>query len=135
MIPVRSAFTACPPVPSGSPGSFWKRPFQLLVYAVRIWERFRRVHPEATRLPALVPVVVHHSETGWNSGTQLLDLFDLDEATRPHLVSLLPNLRFLLDDLATASSEELYSRTISALGRLALFCLQRARSVATFWKS
>jgi len=102
-------------------------PFQLLVYAVRIWQRFREQNPNARKLPPILSVVVHHSEAGWSSGTELLDVLDLDPDLRLDLGPYLPNLRFVLDDLARESEEALHHRTMTALGRLALFCLKRAR--------
>ncbi len=102
-------------------------PFQLLVYAVRIWQRFRRENPKARKLPPIVSVVVHHGEAGWSSGTELLDVLDLDPTLRSDLGPYLPNLRFVLDDLARESGDALHHRTMSALGRLTLFCLKRAR--------
>jgi hypothetical protein len=28
---------------------------------VRVWDRYLSEHPEATRLPAVIPLVVHHN--------------------------------------------------------------------------
>jgi hypothetical protein len=39
----------------------------------------------------------------------------------------LPSFTFLLDDLSTQAAEQLGSRAMTALGRLALMCLARAR--------
>ena len=33
--------------------------FRLLAYMVRIWEAHLRTEPTATRLPAIIPVVLH----------------------------------------------------------------------------
>jgi hypothetical protein len=38
-----------------------------------------------------------------------------------------PSFELLVDDLSTTRDEALHSRTMTALGRLALFCLKRAR--------
>ena len=35
-------------------------PLRLLGYQLRIWEQWRRLNPQAIRLPAIIPVVVHH---------------------------------------------------------------------------
>ena len=51
--------------------------FRLLQYMMRIWEDLRRREPERSQLPAILPVVLHHSSTGWTAATELLDLFDL----------------------------------------------------------
>lgn len=39
--------------------------FQLLRYKVEIWKGFLEEHPQTKRLPAILPVVVHHGEDGW----------------------------------------------------------------------
>lgn len=102
-------------------------PFQMLVYVVRIWQRFRREQPGAAKVPPVIPVVVHHGEAGWTCGAELSDLIDLDPEAREDVEAFQPALRLLIDDLAQESSEQLASRAASALGRLALFCLYRAR--------
>ena len=38
---------------------------QLLGYMVEIWKRYRRDHPNESRLPAIVPVVFSHSRKRW----------------------------------------------------------------------
>jgi len=102
-------------------------PFQLLVYEVRIWERFLAENPRSRKLPLIVPIVVHHSDRGWNCGTDLRELIqvpsDLQESLRP----LVPSFPFLLDDLARESSERLRERAMTEMARLTLFCLKRAR--------
>ena len=109
-----------------STGDPWTA-FQLLRYVVRILEQFRREHPRARKLPPILAMVVHHSARGWRRSTELLDLFELDDLTRPALAPFLPSLRFLLDDLSKATPETLASRTLTALARLTLLCLQRIR--------
>ena len=52
-------------------------PFQLLVYEVRIWERFLAQNPRSKKLPMIVPIVVHHSDRGWTCGTDLAELIDV----------------------------------------------------------
>jgi hypothetical protein len=101
-------------------------PFRLLVYMVRVWERHVREHPGVTRLPAILPMVVHHSREGWTSPTSFSELFDLDPAALASLAPFLPSFRFILDDLRAASDASLRARAMSALGRLSLFCLRHA---------
>ena len=107
-------------------------PFRLLRYVVQIWEHYLSEHKEATRLPAVVPMVVHHSKTGWKSATKLEQIIDLDADTLAELRAQLPCFEMLLDDLSTARDEELRARSMTELGRLALFCLARAREAEDF---
>lgn len=100
--------------------------YRLLVYMVRIWERHVREHPATTRLPAIVPMVVHHSKEGWTSPTTFAELLDLEPEALAAIGAHIPNFRFLLDDLHAASDASLRARAMSALGRLSLFCLRHA---------
>jgi len=104
-----------------------RMPFRLLRYMVRLWETYLKEHPEARRLPLILPVVLHHSETGWTAATRLEELFDADAgllaAAGPHV----PRFAFVLDDLGEHGEEAIRERAMSALGRIALVCMLRAR--------
>ena len=102
--------------------------FRLLRYMVRIWEDYLAEHAEAKQLPAIVPLVLHHSETGWTKATALEELFDVDHETLAALGEHVPRLRFVLDDISAESDEALRSRAMTALGRLVLWCLRNART-------
>jgi predicted transposase YdaD len=101
--------------------------FRLLRYLVRIWERYVAMHPSTTRLPIIVPVVLHHSEDGWTAGTAFEDLLDVDAETLAPVADHVPRFRFLLDDISHATDEDLRSRAMTAFGRLVLWCLRHAR--------
>jgi len=76
-------------------------PLRLLGYLVRILERHAREADTALPLPVVIPVVLHHSSTGWTAPTSL-QLFDVD-ALGPHVVSPQPNFCFTFDDISRAS--------------------------------
>jgi len=65
-------------------------PFQLLRYMVRIWERCRHDNPELERLPPILPLVVHHNDTGWTAGTGFHDVMDAIVNDIPELARLTP---------------------------------------------
>ena len=106
--------------------------FRLLRYMVRIWDDFLRDHPGATRLPAILPLVLHHSPDGWTSPTDFHALLDLDADALPLVAAHVPSFRFLLDDVSAESDEDLRARAMTALGRLVLFCLRHAREPGRF---
>lgn len=64
--------------------------FRLLRYVVRIWETFLIEHPESVRIPAIIPVVVHHSQRGWTAATDLCSLIDADAETLALLAGYIP---------------------------------------------
>jgi predicted transposase YdaD len=101
--------------------------YRLLRYMVRIWEDYLAPRPEAKRLPPIVPLVLHHSATGWTASTAFQDALELDEEAPEALLAHVPRFRFVLDDISEATDEALRSRAMSALGRLALFCLRHGR--------
>lgn len=103
-------------------------PFRLLRYLVRIWERWQAEHPGSTRLPVVLPVVMHHGEAPWSTSPELACMLDaspsLLEATRMHV----PHFRFLLDDLAPLTPAVLAGRTLGAMPRLVQLALWASRS-------
>jgi hypothetical protein len=99
----------------------------VLRYLVRIWDDWLKKHPRARTLPAILPVVLHHSKSGWTAPVVFEDLLDLDAATRPLVAEHLPRFRFLLDDLSEQADEAIKARAMSAVGRLALWCLRNGR--------
>jgi predicted transposase/invertase (TIGR01784 family) len=102
-------------------------PFRLLRYEVRIWEAWSKEHPDARKLPPILPVILHHSERGWTAATAFEDVLDVDADTLALLADYVPRFRFVLDDISLASDEALKARAMSALARLVLWCLRHAR--------
>ena len=97
-------------------------PLRLLRYMLRVWEACAS---EGTApLPVIVPVVLHHSDTGWRAATSFEALFDLPPAT----AGFTPHFRFVLDDLGAHGEAALQERAVSACTRLVLSALQQARS-------
>jgi Putative transposase, YhgA-like len=102
-------------------------PFRLLRYEVRIWDDWLKSHPNASRLPPILPLVLHHSEKGWTAPTRFEDVLDVDDETRAVIAEHVPRFQLLLDDISHATDESLQARTMSAFARLVLFCLRHAR--------
>lgn len=103
-------------------------PFRLLRYMVRIWDAHLAMVPESKSLPPIIPLMLHHSASGWKAAATFEALFDLDAATFAALADHVPRFRFLLDDLSRETDEAIAARAMSALGRLALWCLKNART-------
>jgi hypothetical protein len=104
--------------------------FRFLRYEVRIWEGWLKDNPNARLIPAIVPVLVHHSETGWTGEVFFEALLDVDPEVLEMIAPYVPRFRFILDDLSAESDETLRGRAMTALGRLALWCLRNARTPA-----
>jgi len=74
-------------------------PFRLLLYVVRVWERLVRETPSIRKLPAILPIVLHHSERGWLSPTTLHGIIDLDDGAMAIVGKHIPGFQMMLDDL------------------------------------
>jgi Putative transposase, YhgA-like len=101
-------------------------PFRMLRYVVRIWDRYLAQHPKVVRLPAVVPLVVHHSRRPWGGPTDVWDLVDLDPEVAEPVRECLPRLRFLLDDLAVVDEPGLRARPLTPPVRMTLLLLKIA---------
>lgn len=105
--------------------------FRLLRYVVRIWEQFLGARPEANRLPAVLPVVVYHSDAGgarWSAPKDVRLLLDLDEDLLNAASALLPSFPFIVDDLTGADAESLHARLLTSVAEAGLLMLARART-------
>ncbi len=99
--------------------------FRLLRYVVRIWDRWLQDHDEARMLPAVIPLVLYNGAEVWSAPIEMLELIDLDSEARAAIADCLPRFRFLLDDLARVTEEEIRGRRgLSLLARVALGLLR-----------
>ncbi len=96
---------------------------QLLRYMVRIWEKHGVTASSA--LPPIVPILVHHSHTGWTASTRFESLFAPE--LLPLLGAHLPSFEVLLDDLSHKDDAELRARMLTAFATLAFFFLRDGR--------
>ena len=98
----------------------------MLRYVVRVWDHYLSEHPGATRLPAVIPLVVHHNKQPWAGPTQVLDLLDLDPDVTDAAREYLPRFAFILDDLARLDEQTLRARPVTAPVRVTLLLLKIA---------
>ena len=102
--------------------------FRLLCYLVAIWKGYRAQSPRAKSLPPILPIVVHHSPTGWTAPVAFEDLLDADTELLDAFGPYLPRFRFLLDDLSSQTDADLRARTqMTAGGRVAILSLKHGR--------
>ncbi len=105
--------------------------FRMLRYVVRIWERWIDQNQGARTLPAVVPMVLYHGHKPWSAATELADIIDIDAGVCASVRDHLPRLRFVLDDLARASEEEIRARRLaSTVARVAQAMLKVLRGNA-----
>jgi predicted transposase YdaD len=106
-------------------------PLRLLKYIVRVLEwhvdNAKALGQPKLPLPLVVPVVLHHSDDGWTSPTELAALFDPVLVNDPELSALVPRLSFVLDDISHLSDDELSERALGAAVTLGLWALRDSR--------
>src|ERR671925_2436542 len=56
-------------------------PLRMLRYLLRIWDRYLKEHPTASRLPMIVPLVVYQGSRQWTHPVELSELLDVDPET------------------------------------------------------
>ncbi len=101
-------------------------PLRMLIYMTRIWERWSSERP-AERLPPIVPVLVSHARTR-PVLTRMHDLFAPPPSSIPGLAEHVPQFRILLDDIASATDDDLHDRALAAFPKVALWFLRDARN-------
>jgi hypothetical protein len=103
---------------------------QVAGYTLRLLERWRRQHPER-RLPAVLPLVVHHGDRPWRVPQSLRELIDLGPSPAGALASWLQPFQlqqqFLLLDLAAMPRQQIEAAQCSAATVLTLLFLQYLR--------
>jgi predicted transposase/invertase (TIGR01784 family) len=102
-------------------------PFRVLAYMVEIWRSALADDGGKSGLPPIIPVVLHHSETGWTGATRFHDIVAVQPDLLAVLAPLLPQFEFLLEDVSHDSDEVLRLRALTDLGRATLVCLARLR--------
>jgi predicted transposase/invertase (TIGR01784 family) len=100
---------------------------QLLRYMVRIWEQCLAQKSPPPTLPPIIPVIVHHSETGWTAPTHFHALFEEHAMVDAELRRLTPEFEVQLDDISHLSDEELRARGMGPAATLSLLFLRDGR--------
>jgi len=101
-------------------------PFQILGYMLDIWEIFRQKNSPSAFLPPIIPLVVHHSASGWTRSKAFDSLFDPNLLAIPGLSQGLPNFEFHLDDISNLPEVQLRQRAFGAFVTLAVAALSRS---------
>ena len=100
---------------------------QLLRYMVRIWEQRLGQKPAPATLPPIIPVIIHHSETGWTAAMTFHGLFDPDLLAIQTLGRMTPAFEVVIDDISHLSDDVLGARGMSPRAALGLLFLRDGR--------
>jgi predicted transposase/invertase (TIGR01784 family) len=100
---------------------------RLLRYVLDAWDHHFKNHPDARYLPVVIPIVLHHGEQGWTEPVSLRELYDAPAELLDALRPFVPELTFLLDDLAPLDDAELRARVLSAVPMIVLWAFKHVR--------
>jgi len=95
-------------------------------YMWRQWEQLVRDEPGKKMLPPILPVLIHHSETGWTAATRFEDIILTGEAARAALLPFIPRFEMKLIDVSRGPASGLVHKALTALGRVVLWCVSVA---------
>jgi predicted transposase YdaD len=100
--------------------------FRMGAYMWRHWEQLVRDEPGRKTLPPIIPVLIHHSDTGWTAPTCFEDVVLTGEALRAAALPYVPRFQMKLVDVSGGPSGGLVDAALTALGRVVLWCLSVA---------
>jgi hypothetical protein len=98
----------------------------------RIWERLVRDDPHRATIPAILPVLLHSSASGWSAATSFAEIVDLPERVRAEVLARTPCFAADLVDLSPAQASVIADEWLTAFGRLVLWALSVAGDDARF---
>lgn len=97
----------------------------MLVYMGRIWASLRDAG--AAKLPVILPVVLHHSETGWTAARRFSELLDADDELLALARPFVPDFALTIDDLTGVAEIALLERQMTALAKVVMWMLRAVR--------
>jgi len=92
---------------------------RLLTYMVRIWNDYLRANPGATKLPAILPLVLAQDNKPWKSSTRFADLIDIPEGAG-EMKKHIPDFEFQLVELFRMPFEKILGTPMGILTLRAL---------------
>ena len=93
---------------------------RLLTYMVRIWNDYLRNNPLATKLPAILPLVLAQDNKPWKSSTRFADLIDIPEGAGEDIKKHIPDFEFQLVELFRMPFEKILGTPMGILTLRAL---------------
>ncbi|WP_081426294.1 Rpn family recombination-promoting nuclease/putative transposase [Sorangium cellulosum] len=97
--------------------------FRMGLYMMRLWERITRDRPGLTELPPIMPVLIHHSDTGWTAARAFQDIVAARGPERAALLPHIPCFELLLVDVSGGRAGDVVEDALTALGKVVLWCL------------
>lgn len=104
-------------------------PLRVLIYLVRIWERFRKDPAnDGEPLPAILPVIISHAPGGWTAPRTFHEMFASGVVALPSVAAVTPRFEIVVQDLARYSNDDLHRLALSYFPALAIWALRDVRA-------
>ncbi len=100
---------------------------RLLGYVQSIWQDCLASTPKLTKLPVIIPLVLHHGPSGWTSALRVEELLDMDEESLSEVLAYVPRFGMVMHDISGVDDAMLMKRAMTALGRVTLFLFRHAQ--------
>lgn len=99
-------------------------PFRLLKYVARVWDRWLGKNPGATKLPAVIPLVLHQGPRPWTGPRSLADMLNMPSDLRGELARFMPGFDMALVDLGEVAPDAFGTWNVQPSFRLSLAFLR-----------
>jgi len=100
--------------------------FRMGLYMWRLWEHLVREQPERTTLPPIVPLLLHHSDTGWTAATAFEQIIAGKGPVREALERHIPHFELRLVDVSDGRAHNLADDALTGFVEVVLWCLSVA---------
>ncbi len=101
-------------------------PVRILRYLSAIWDEHRSEHPDAIRVPVILPIVMYHG-IPWRASITMDEVYDCPHRTLDAIGEHLPRYAFVLEELLPDDDEALWQRVSGAIPQVILWALTYAR--------
>jgi len=113
-----------------------RTPVQMFLYVGRILDRYAEVTEGGPlRVPLVVPLILHHSKSGWSATTDLASAYGEVLKEAPEFAEYAAQLKCRLLDISHMSDQELMGMALGEAVTLMLWALRDARTPARLLKT
>lgn len=93
----------------------WWAVLNLLSYGISIWKDERRKHPNARKLPLIIPIVLVQSDKPWKAPTSFHDLIQLPSSRHKELLRYVPDFNLKLVELINLPFDQVLGTPLGIL--------------------
>lgn len=102
-------------------------PFRLLKYVARVWDWWLGENPGATKLPAVIPLVLHQGPRPWTGPRSLADMLNMPTNLRGQFERFMPGFDMALVDLGEVAPDAFGTWDVQPSFRLTLAFMRSMR--------